>query len=201
MMIEVANRYLHAGRALLMAAVLTVSCSALWAQPDGPGVSPPGGPPPDEMQHLSRGPSVERELKKLTQLLTLTSAQQGQVKAILTEEHHQMETLISQSREAAQGTKASTDATADDNHPPNAEAMENARAAAKTIREESHAKIAAALTEDQKAKFAVWEEKREKASERQEGDDMPPPPPDGDGGPPSGGGGGAPGGGGPPGVQ
>jgi Spy/CpxP family protein refolding chaperone len=199
MMIEIANSYLNARRALLLAAVLTVSCRALSAQSDGPGGPPPGGPPPDEMRQLSRGPSVERELKRLTQLLTLTSAQQAQVKTILTEEHQQMETLISQSKEAARGTKASSSATDDNNQPPNAEAMEKSRAAAKAIGEEAHAKIAAALTEDQRTKFAVWEEKREKATERQEGDDMPPPP-DGDGGPPPDGGGGAPGGGGPPGV-
>jgi Spy/CpxP family protein refolding chaperone len=187
MMIEIANSYLTARRALFMAAVLAVISGTLWAQPDGPG-----GPPPDEMrQQQSRGPNTERELKKLTQLLTLTSVQQAQVKTILTEEHQQMETLISQSRETARGTKVSSSATVDDNQRPSAEAMENSRVAAKAIREDAHVKIAAALTEDQKAKFAAWEEKREKASERQEGDDMPPPP---------NGGGGAPGGGGPPGV-
>lgn len=183
---EIVKKHLYAPQVLLMAAVLTVSCGALWAQPDGPGGPPPGGPPPDDIQQQSHGPNVERELKKLTQLLRLTSSQQVQVKTILTEEHQQMETVISQSREAAQGTQASSHATDDDNQPPNVEAMEKSRAAAKAIREEARAKITEVLTDDQKTRFAVWEEKREKTSERQEGDDMPPP--DGGGGPPSGGG-------------
>jgi Spy/CpxP family protein refolding chaperone len=147
------------------------------------------------------GPSVERELKQLTQLLALTTAQQTQVKAILTDQHQQIEALFSQSKPAAQTEKNSAEATTGDDQRPDWDAMQKMRTAAKAIREDANAKIAEALTDDQKTKFAAWEKKRQKASARQEGDDMPPPPPDGEGGPPPDGGGGAPpGGGGPPGI-
>lgn len=198
------NTYGHwpARRVLLMACVMAASCCVLQAQPDGEGVSPPDGPPPSEMQQpQSHGPSVERELKQLTQLLTLTTAQQTQVKAILTDQHQQIEALFSQSKPAEKTDKTSTDTTTSDNQRPDWEAMQKLRTAAKAIREEANGKIAESLTDDQKAKFAAWEKKRQKASARQESDDMPPPPPDGEGGSlPDGGGGAPPGGGGPPGV-
>jgi len=190
-MIETANKHLHPRRALLIAAVLTMGYGALWAQPDGPGGPPPDGPPPGQMQQSS-GPSVKRELKNLTQLLTLTTAQQAQIKTILTEEHQQMETLFSQSRRDEQSTKTSADSKADGDESTRKDAMETSRAAAKAIREEADVKISAVLTEDQKAKFESWEQKREAASKQQEDDDMPPPP-DGQGGPPPEGGGGPPG--------
>jgi len=194
--------HLPARRVLWMACVLAVSCCVLQAQPDGPGGPPPDGPPPGDMQQArSHGPSVERELKQLTQLLTLTTVQQAQVKAILTDQRQQIEALFSQSKPAAKTDKTSTDTTTSDDQRPDWEAMLKLRAAAKAIREDSNAKIAETLTDDQKTKFAAWEKKRQKASARQESDDMPPPPPDGEGGPPPDGGGGAPpGGGGPPGV-
>jgi Spy/CpxP family protein refolding chaperone len=137
---------------------------------------------------LSHGPSVERELKQLTQLLTLTTEQQTQVKAILTDQHHQIETLFDQSKT----TKTGNDGAAGDEQRPSRDAMENMRAAAKSIRDNANAKIAATLTDDQQAKYAAWEKKRQKASARQESDEMPPTPPDGEGGPPPDGGGGAP---------
>jgi Spy/CpxP family protein refolding chaperone len=153
------------------------------------------------MQQQSRGPSVDRELKQLTQMLTLTTAQQIQVKAILTDQHQQIEALFNQSKPAAQNGKTTSDAASSDDQRPDWEAMQKMRTAAKAIREDANAKIAETLTDDQKVKFAAWEKKRQKSSARQESDDMPPPPPDGEGGPPPDGGGGAPpGGGGPPGV-
>jgi len=203
MRIEIARRDLQARRTLLMAAALVAGCCVLRAQPDGPGGPPPYGPLPRDMQQqqLNPGPSVERQLKQLTQLLTLTSAQQTQAKAILTDQHQQMEALISQSRETRKESRNSTDATASENQPPDFEAMEKSLAAARAIREEANAKITAALTDDQKTRFAAWEKNQARESAQQERDDMPPPPaPDGGDGPPPGDGGGAPGGEGPPGV-
>jgi Spy/CpxP family protein refolding chaperone len=198
---EITNGHMPVRRALWMACVLAASCCVLQAQPDGQGGPPPDGPPPGEMLQQSHGPSVERQLKQLTQLLILTTEQQAQVKVILTDQHQQIEALFNQSKPAAQNGKTRTDAASSDDWRPDFEAMQKMRAAAKAIREDANAKIAETLTDDQKVKFAAWEKKRQKASARQEGDDMPPPPPDGEGGPPPDGGGGAPpGGGGPPGV-
>jgi Spy/CpxP family protein refolding chaperone len=152
------------------------------------------------MQQQSRGPSVERQLKRLTELLTLTADQQTQVKAILTDQRQQMVALFKQ---------ASSGGAAAEDQPPTREAMESMRAEMKTIHAAAQAKIAALLTADQKVTYAAWNKKHERASARQENDDMPPPPPDGEGGPPpdggggpagAGPGGGGPGGGGPPGV-
>jgi Spy/CpxP family protein refolding chaperone len=151
---------------------------------------------------MARGPNVERQLKQLTQLLTLSADQQTQVKAILTNQRDQIETLFKQSKPAAEGDKASTDSASTQPEPPSQEKMEAMRAARKTIRQDAHARIAALLTDEQKTKFAAWQQKREKAAAREESEEMPPPPPDGDGGPPPDGGGGpggGPGGGGPPG--
>jgi Spy/CpxP family protein refolding chaperone len=145
---------------------------------------------------------VDRELKQLTRLLTLTTEQQAQVKTILTDQRQQIEALFNESKPAAKNGKTHQEATTDDDRQVNMEAMEKVRDAAKTIREDADTKIAATLTDDQKTKFAAWKQKQAKAFDRQERDGMPPPPPDGGDGPPpdGGGGGGAPGGGGPPGV-
>jgi hypothetical protein len=170
-------------------------CCVAWAQLDGPGGPPPdGGPPPGEMQQQSRGPSVDRQLKRLTVLLTLTAYQQTQVKAILTDQRQQMLALFKQSSGGA----------ATEDQPPSREAMESMRAEMKTVHAAAQAKIAALLTADQKVTFAAWQKKHARASAHQENDNTPPPPPDGQGGPPPDGGGGpggaGPGGGGPPGV-
>ncbi|MDR3727346.1 MAG: Spy/CpxP family protein refolding chaperone [Terracidiphilus sp.] len=200
-MIENTCGHLPARRVLWLACVLAASCCVLQAQPDGQGGPPPDGPPPGEMRQQSHGPSVERELKQLTQLLTLTTAQQTQVKVILTDQNQQIEALFNQSKPVLQNGKSSTDTANSDDQRPDWEAMRKMRTAVKAIREDANAKIAETLTDDQKNKFAAWEKKGQKASARQEGEDMPPPPPDGEGGPPPDGGGGAPpGGGGPPGV-
>lgn len=191
------KRFMNLARRFAPVFGLSIACCTVaWAQPDGPGGPPPdGGPPPGEMQQ--RGPNVERQLKQLTQLLTLTADQQTQVKAILTDQRQQIEALF---KPAAQSGKTASD---NEFQPPSREAMEAARTAMKVIRADSQAKIAALLTDDQKTKFAAWEKKRAKASAQQDNDGMPPPPPDGEGGPPPDGGGGpggGPGGGGPPGV-
>jgi Spy/CpxP family protein refolding chaperone len=167
-------------RIMPLAGLSLACCCAALAQPDGPG-----GPPPGQTQPSEHGPNVERQLKRLTQLLTLTDDQQTQVKGLLTDQRQQIIALL----KPAMGSE---------DQPPSREAMEAARTAIKAIHADTNAKIAALLSDDQKTKFAAWEEKRAQASAQHENDDAPPPPPDGEGGPPPDGGGG-PGGGGPPG--
>lgn len=182
-MIDLKHFIFMARRIMPLAGLSLACCCAALAQPDGPGGPPPDGPPPGQEQQHPRGPSVERELKQLTQLLTLTADQQTQVKGLLTDQHQQIEALLKP-------------AAASEDQPPSREAMEAGRTAIKAIHADTNAKIAALLTDDQKTKFAAWEKKRAKASAQHENDDAPPPPPDGEGGPPPDGGGG-PGGGGP----
>jgi hypothetical protein len=132
-------------------------------------------------QQAPRGPSVEKELKRLTQLLTLTTDQQTQIKVILTDRRQQIEALY---KSAAKSEKNSTD----ENQMPNREAMEAKRSEAKSIRQQAREKIDALLNDDQKTKFATWEKKNEKTlAQQQREEEMPPPPPDGAGPPPGGG--------------
>lgn len=164
-------------RALALAALAAVSCAALHAQSDGP---PPGGPPPGDMQDgPQQGPGVDRQLKRLTKLLALTTDQQAQVKVVLTDEHQQIKALFDQARSAGNSS--------DNDGPPSPETMKAQRTQMNLIRDAANAKISALLSDEQKAKFTAWLDKQ-KQREAQQGDDMPPPPPDG----------GGPGGGGPP---
>jgi Spy/CpxP family protein refolding chaperone len=95
------------------------------------------------MRQHQRGPSVERKLKQLTQLLTLTAEQQAQVKTILTDEHQQIEAVF-------RPTKA-----ASEDQPPSPETREAARTAIRALRADTQSKIAAVLTADQKASYAA----------------------------------------------
>jgi Spy/CpxP family protein refolding chaperone len=112
---------------------------------------PQTGPPAGGMGH--RGPNAERELGQLTQTLSLTPDQQTQVKALLQERRGKMEALRSS------GTQ------------PTREQMES-------IRKDTDDKISAFLTDDQKAKFAAWQQQRMQ-NRRGPGGDAPPPPPPG----------------------
>jgi Spy/CpxP family protein refolding chaperone len=82
-----------------------------------------------------RGGNPERELRELTRVLTLNEDQQGQVKMVLGERRQKMEAL------RASGTQ------------PTREQM-------MAIHKESNAKITELLNEDQKAKFAAWQQQR-----------------------------------------
>jgi Spy/CpxP family protein refolding chaperone len=149
-------------RTLLMAGVMMAGSCALWAQADGQS-----GPPPDEphggMHH--RGPGMERQLRDLTQALTLNATQQAQVKTLLEAQRQQMEAL----RQPAAGSD------------PNSEPPRPSREQMEQIHQATDAKIAALLNDDQKAKFAAWQKQRQQRMEQHRGPDgeQPPPPPPG----------------------
>lgn len=175
------TRFSLISRVLALAGLVALAGTVLYAQ-DGP----PPGPPPDDMQQgPQQGPGVDRQLKHLTKLLTLTEDQQAQVKVILTDQHQQIKALFDQTR------SAENSGNADAGGPPSPEAMQAQRSQIRLIRDAANAKISALLTDAQKAKFTAWQDQQKKR-EAQQGDDMPPPPPDG-GGPPPGGGGPPPG--------
>lgn len=142
--------YIHARRILLLAAVLLVACSTLWAQNDAPS-----GPP---MRRGGFGP--ERELNQLTRVLSLTADQQTQVKALLTERMQKMEALRNSAPAADSDTAA----------PPHREQME-------AIRNETDTKIAALLNDDQKTKFAAWQQQRKARMAQRQGSPEAPPAP------------------------
>lgn len=154
---EISNIVSIARRASLLCSLLIGTCCALYAQPDGP---PPGGPPPGPHDNMGHGPSVERELKRMTDVLALNDSQQAQVKALLTEQRQQMEALHKSMQ-------------AEDSQDPAA-----GREKSQAIRNDTNAKISALLNDDQKAKFTAMLQRR---GRRGDG-----PPPDGAGGPPPG---------------
>jgi len=122
------------GKRTLPVVTMTILCAgSLWAQPDGQMGPPPDGPQPGELQQQqSRGPSLEKELKQLSQLLALTTEQQSQVKALLTDQRQQVETLMASTRPAAASDKSN--ASNGDFQPPSREAMEAMHTAMKSIR-------------------------------------------------------------------
>jgi Spy/CpxP family protein refolding chaperone len=140
----------NARRTLLLAGVLAVSSCALWAQND----APPAG------QMRGRGGNPERELQQLTQRLSLTPDQQTQVKGLLAERRQKMEEL----RKASAGTDASAQGA-----PPNRDQVMAIRSATDT-------KINSLLNDDQRTKFAAWQQERKaRMQQRQQGGDAPPP--------------------------
>jgi protein CpxP len=142
------NRY--AKRTLLLAGVLAVSSCALLAQND----APPAG------QMRGRSGNPERELQQLTHVLSLTPDQQTQVKALLAERRQKMEEL----RKASAGTDTS------------AQAATPIRDQMMAIRSATDTKITALLNDDQKSKFAAWQQEREARMKQRQGGEAPPPP-------------------------
>ena len=141
-------------RALLIAAFLgaipLAGGAALWAQND----APPAG-----RMHGRGGP--EHELEHLTRMLSLNADQQTQVKALLTEQRQKMEAL----RNGGSNADASSEAA-----PSRREQMES-------IHNDTDTKITALLNDDQKTKFAQWQQERKaRMEQRQGGGDNPPPP-------------------------
>ena len=144
---ELAYGYLLAKRALLLAGVLVVACCTLWAQSDARA----GGP--------RHGFGPERELQQLTQALSLTADQQTQVKSLLTERMQKMEALR---RPAA---NAGADAGAEASTP----AAQARHAQMEAIRTDTDNKISALLNDDQKTKFAAYQQGRKDRMARGQG--------------------------------
>ena len=144
-------------RGLLTAGILAAACSALWAQNGSQPDSQPAG------QWGHRGGNPERELQQLTERLQLTTDQQTQVKSLLAERRQKVEEL--------RKTSSSGDASA--------QAASPSREQMEAIRNDTDTKISALLNEDQKAKFAAWQQERKARMERRQGPggDNPPPPP------------------------
>jgi Spy/CpxP family protein refolding chaperone len=129
----------------LFAACLTAF--AAFAQ-QGP---PPGG---GEGHGPRRGmPSVDDQLKNLSERLSLTADQQAKIKPILEDTHQQVQKLR------------------DDE----SMAREDKMAKMRSIHEDSMAKVKAVLTDDQKKKFDQWQqEMQNNRRQRQQGGDSNP---------------------------
>ena len=110
-----------------------------------------------DQQGPRRGmPSVEDQLKNLTDRLSLTDDQQTKIKPILEDQRTQMQALMK-----------------DDSL-----SQEDKRSKGRAIRESTSGKIRGVLTDDQKKKYdAMEQEMRDRMRQRQQGGDNPPPPP------------------------
>jgi periplasmic protein CpxP/Spy len=149
-MFELGYGLLLARRALLTAGILIASCCALYAQADTQAAPPANGPAAGEMYH--HGPQVERELKQLSRILSLTDEQQTQVKSILEAQHQQIEQLRNSTAQSGQAAETQ----------PSREQIE-------AIRQGANAKIEALLNDDQKSKFEAWLQQRKERMEQRRG--------------------------------
>jgi Spy/CpxP family protein refolding chaperone len=143
-----------ARRGLLFAGILAATCCGLWAQ----NQSQPDSSPAGQFRH--RGGNPERQLQHLTRILSLNPDQQIQVKSLLVERRQKMEEL----RRSSPGANASAQAA-----PPSREQME-------AIRNDTDTKISALLNDDQKTRFAAWQQQRKARMEPRQGPAPPPPP-------------------------
>jgi periplasmic protein CpxP/Spy len=129
----------------VLAGMLMAACAAN-AQADGQTAAPTNPPAAGAMRPY-RG--VERQVRKLTEVLSLTSDQQAQVKTILIAQRQQMMQLH-QSAEAGASQQA-------------------AREQMKSLHEATDAKINALLNDEQKSKFAAWQQQMKEMREHNGG--------------------------------
>jgi periplasmic protein CpxP/Spy len=150
-MFELNYGFLLARRLLLSASILLTSCCVVAAQTDSQSNAPAN--PPAAGQVYGHRHGVERQVKHLTHMLSLTPDQQTQVKAILAEQHQQMEQLRGS---APQSTQAGQPAQPD-------------RDQIRSIRQDTNTKIEALLNDDQKTKFEAWIQQRQQRMQQRRG--------------------------------
>jgi protein CpxP len=130
-------------------ALLGLCSLAAYAQQE----APPQGPPPSQGRWA---PGPERELKHLTQMLSLTPDQQTGVKAILEQQATQMKALHAKAQSQTAGTE-------------DPQTRQEWMTQAKQIRDESDTKITALLDDNQKQTYAQWVQKRNAAMAKRRG--------------------------------
>jgi Spy/CpxP family protein refolding chaperone len=140
------DKFMKMIRKITLLAVCALAAAA-FAQQNPP---PQGG---GENQGPRRGmPSVDDQVKNLTEKLTLTDDQQAKVKAILEDRSSQMQKLMQ-----------------DDSL-----SREDKMAKGRSLRDTANGKIRDVLTDDQKKKFDdMQKEMQERMRQRQQGGDAP----------------------------
>ena len=150
-MFELNYGFLLARRLLLSAGILFTSCCVMAAQTDSQSSAPANPPASGEMHGHRHG--VERQVKHLTRMLSLTPDQQTQVKAILAEQRQQMEQLRSSAQQNGQTGQAAQ---------PDREQF-------RSIRQDTNSKIEALLNDDQKTRFEAWIQQRQQRMQQRRG--------------------------------
>ena len=150
-MFELNYGFLLARRLLLGAGILFTSCCVMAAQTDSQSTAPANPPASGEMHGHRHG--VERQVKHLTRMLSLTPDQQTQVKTILAEQRQQMEQLRSSAQQNGQTGQAAQ---------PDREQF-------RSIRQDTNSKIEALLNDDQKTMFEAWIQQRQQRMQQRRG--------------------------------
>jgi Spy/CpxP family protein refolding chaperone len=133
---------------LLAACALAV---AAFAQQSAP---PPQGGPGDGSGHRRGMPSVDDQLKNMTQTLNLTDDQQAKIKPILEDAHSQMQKIMQ-----------------DDSTLSREDRMSKMR----SLHETASSKVRDVLTDEQKKKFDdMQKEMQDHMRQRRDGGDAPP---------------------------
>jgi Spy/CpxP family protein refolding chaperone len=126
--------------------LLTVCMFALGAFAQQTPPAQGGG---GDQQGRRRGPSVEEQLKGMTERLSLTDDQQAKIKPILEDTRAQMQKLMQ-----------------DDSM-----SREDKMAKGRSVREAANAKIREILNDDQKKKFDDMQKEMQERRQRQQGGD------------------------------
>jgi Spy/CpxP family protein refolding chaperone len=123
-----------------------------FAQQNPPAQPPPGG---DQTQGPRRGmPSVDDQLKMLSDRLKLTADQQAKIKPVLEDQRTQMQALMK-----------------DDSL-----SQDDRRAKMRSVRDSTNSKIRDVLTDDQKKQFdEMQQQMRDRMRGQQPGGQNPPP--------------------------
>jgi protein CpxP len=131
--------------------ITLLAVCALAAAAFAQNAPPPQGAPPEGQGHRRGMPSVEDQVKHLTEQLSLTDDQQAKVKTIVEDTHSQMQTIM-------QDESAS---------------REDKMAKARTLHETAMGKVRELLTADQKKKFDDMQKEMQDHMHQRQGGDAP----------------------------
>jgi Spy/CpxP family protein refolding chaperone len=126
-----------------LAGVILVAGSLIWAQND-----------PQAAAKIQGENSPGRELVELTQLLSLTAEQQGQIRGMLAEQRRKLESLRMASSNAGNDVSG--------------QGADTSKRKIQAIRAETDIKIDAILNDGQRVKFAEWQQMRKDRMNRQQ---------------------------------
>jgi periplasmic protein CpxP/Spy len=136
------TRFMKTIRKITLLAVCTLATVA-FAQQNPPGGSQGGG---DDQGRRRGMPSVEDQVKGLTEKLSLTDEQQGKVKTILEDQRGQMQKVMQDESMS----------------------REDKMAKARSLRETATGKIREVLTDEQKKKFDDMQKEMQERRQRQQ---------------------------------
>ena len=138
----------------ILRSITLLAVCALAAAAFAQGNQPPQGGPGDGGGHRRGMPSVDDQLKNMTQAYNLTDDQQAKIKPILEDAHNQMQKVMQ-----------------DDSTMSREDRMSKMR----SIHEAASSKVREVLTDEQKKKYdETQKEMQDRMHQRRDGGDAPP---------------------------